>query len=297
MDTNTLPTPEAALNTEQQALLAALSQLLDPIAQLCISKGLTVQVIEEQLRNALVRAARNAYGDAPGQRLTSRISTTTGLTRREVARLESHSAPGPGVRRSPVTELFTRWLSDPALRGPDAQPAALPRHGPMPSFEALAQSVTRDVHHRTLLEELCRLKLAEHDTSNDTVRILRDAFVPRGDWARMVAFLGDNVGDHLRAAAANVLGDGRQHLEQAIYADELSQASLQAARDLMTQQWRNLLEEVAPRLEALIAADRAAGRVQDHSLRIGLFTWSQPMADRASHPASAPDASSFKEAP
>jgi hypothetical protein len=271
MDAPVALPPVAALDAEQEALLAAMESVLAPLAQLCIAKHITIQAIEEQLRGAFVKAAQEVHSDLPGQRLTSRISTTTGLTRRAVARLQERAAP-PQLRRSPATELFTRWASDPAL-----QAGPLPRQGAMPSFEALAQSVTRDVHPRTLLEELCRLKLARHDEASDSVQLLRDAFVPRGDWARMVAFLGSNVGDHLRAATANVLGDGGQHLEQAIFADELSEQSLEAARKLMAQQWRALLAKVAPRLEKLIESDRSAGRAQNRSLRIGLFTWSQPM--------------------
>lgn len=267
-----------ALSTEHEALFAALSQVLEPLAELCVRKGVTIQPVEELLRGCFVKAARAAHGDSPGQRLTSRISTATGLTRREVTRLERQTARRRNMRRSPVTELFTRWLSDPALRTADGQPAVLPRQGPMPSFEALAQSVTRDVHPRTLLDELCRVKLTEHDGASDTVRVLREAFVPQGDWARMIAFLGDNVGDHLRAASANVLDEGQQHLEQAIYADELSEGSLQAACEFMSQHWRSLLATVVPRLESLMADDRAAGREQNYCLRIGLFTWSQPMA-------------------
>lgn len=276
MDTARRP-PDTALTTEQRALLHALDNLVLPLAQLCVAKGITIQMVEPHLRGCFVKAARQAYAGLPGQRLTSRISATTGLARREVTRLESQHADARELRRSPVTELFTRWISDPALRTPDRQPVALPRQGGTKSFESLAQSVTRDVHPRTLLDELCRLKLAEHDTASDTVRLLHEAFVPRGDWTRMVAFLGDNVGDHLRAATANVLGDGRQHLEQAIFADEMSEESMVAARDFMTQQWRHLLAQVAPKLEALIQSDRAASRPQTHCLRIGLFTWSQPM--------------------
>jgi hypothetical protein len=273
MDTQVTP-PVAALDAEQEALLAALELVLAPLAQLCIGKNITIQVIEEQLRGAFVKAAHEVHSDIPGQRLTSRISTTTGLTRRAVSRLKRQQSARPPQRRSPATELFTRWVSDPAL-----QNWPLPRQGAMPSFEAMAQSVTRDVHPRTLLEELCRLKLVRHDEPSDTVHLLRDAFVPRGDWDRMVAFLGSNVGDHLRAATANVLGDGGQHLEQAIFADELSDESLKAAQKLMAQHWRTLLADVAPQLESLIEGDRQAGRLQDRSLRIGLFTWSQPMPE------------------
>ena len=272
--------PIAALSAEQEALLAALDFVLAPLAQLCIGKNITIQVLEEQLRAAFVKAAHEVHRDLPGQRRTSRISTTTGLTRRAVSRLEQQRTAGPQqMRRSPVTELFTRWVSDPAWQTANQQPAALPRQGTLFSFEALAQSVTRDVHPRTLLEELCRLKLARHDEPTDMVHLLRDAFVPRGDWDRMVAFLGSNVGDHLRAATANVLGDGGQHLEQAISADELSEQSLAVAQKLMAQQWRTLLAEVAPQLEALIEGDHAAGRPQNRSLRIGLYTWSQPMPE------------------
>ena len=271
---------QTVLTPEQQTLMAALASVIAPLSQLCVAKGITIQTFEEQVRKAFVQAARDAYSGPTGAastRLTSRISATTGLTRREVARLEREPEPTQSPRRSPVTEVFTRWLADPALHDSSRKPMALPRQGPAPSFEALAQSVTRDVHPRSLLDELCRLRLAEHDVESDTVRLVRDAFVPRGDWPRMVAFLGDNVGDHLRAAAANVLGDGKQHIEQAIFADELSTVSLERARALMSEQWRTLLEQIAPRLEQLIEEDVQAGRPQNQSIRIGLFTWSQTM--------------------
>ena len=262
---------------EKLLLLEAVGNVLSPLAQLCLAKGITIQMIEERLREAFVRAARQVHADLPPGRLTSRISATTGLTRREITRLENQSARAREPARTPVTEVFMRWLADPALAASAGPPKPLARSGPAPSFEALAQSVTRDVHPRTLLEELCRLHLARHDLGTDTVQLLQEAFVPHGNWARMVGFLGDNVGDHLRAAAANVLGDGGQELEQAIFADELSSQSLAQARSLMMQQWRSMLGEIAPQLEALIDADRLAGHAQDHSLRIGLFTWSQVM--------------------
>lgn len=267
-----------ALSSEQQSVLDALDNVFAPLAQLCIGKGIRIRSVEERLRVAFVKAARNAHPAPSATRVTSRISASTGLTRREVARLESQPEQDNKPRSSPITELFTRWLSDAALRDAGNKPLTLARQGPAPSFESLAQSVTRDVHPRTLLDELCRLQLAAFDSASDSVQLLSDAFVPRGDWARMLSFLGDNVGDHFRAAVANVLQDGKQQMEQAIFADELSAESLAQARELMTQQWRTLLAQVAPELEKMIAADLKAGRTQDQSLRIGLFTWSQPMA-------------------
>ena len=274
----------STLADEKLLLLEAIGNVLSPLAQLCLAKGITIQLIEEHLREAFVRAAREIHVDLPPGRLTSRISATTGLTRREVTRLENQGTRNREPVRSPVTEVFMRWLADPTLVVSAGSPKPLARSGAAPSFEALAQSVTQDVHARTLLDELCRLRLVRHDLATDMVHLLQEAFVPHGDWARMVSFLGDNVGDHLRAATANVLGDGNQELEQAIFADELSSQSLAQARSLMMQQWRRMLGEIAPQLEALIDADRLAGHTQDHSLRIGLFTWSQVMPKSFSLP-------------
>jgi hypothetical protein len=265
------------ISSEQQAVLDALSSVFAPMAELCIARGIRIQAVQDLLRGAFVQAARETQPEPSSTRLTSRISATTGLTRREVARLERKPDRTIETRSSPITALFTHWLSDPALRDADNKPLQLPRQGPAPSFESLAQSTTRDLHPRTLLDELCRLQLAAHDEATDTVRLLREAFVPQGDWDRMLAFLGDNVGDHFRAAVANVLQDGKQQMEQAIFADELSEESVARARELMARQWRTLLSEVAPALENMITADRDSGRAQVYSLRIGLFTWSQQM--------------------
>jgi hypothetical protein len=276
-------TSSTALNAEQKALLDAVDAVLQPLADLCLAKGVTIQSIEQRLRLAMVQSALKAHSQLSATRLTSRISASTGLSRREVARLQTDSAD-TAVRQprpSSATEVFTRWLSNPNLRSADGTPSALPRLGPAPSFEHLAQSVTQDVHPRSLLDELCRLGVATWDKTTDLVQLQNNAFVPQGDWERMTAFLGDNVGDHLRAATANVLGSGKEHLEQAIFADELSAHSLQAFRALMGTQWRELLQTLTPQLEQLIEDDKQAQRTQDRRVRVGLYTWAQPMQEKA----------------
>jgi hypothetical protein len=261
------------------ALLDACRALLGPLAQLAVERGLPFAQVEEALRVAFVDAAKAAHPGVAAHRAVSRISAATGLNRREVTRLVQPHPQASPARTSPATQVFTRWLSDPGLRSPKkgAGPIPLPRQGPAPSFEALAQSVTRDVHPRSLLEELCRLGLARWDETDDTVHLAREAFVPQGDMDRMLGFLGANVGDHLAAAVANVLSDGTRHFEQALFADELSPDSLVQARALVTAQWQLLLGSLAPALSALIEEDRAAGRAQDQRLRIGLYTYTDAM--------------------
>lgn len=266
------PPPNNTQAPEQQALLEALSAVLEPLARLAVARGVPYSAFEELAKSAFVRAAHAAHPDLPEHRRVSRISTTTGLSRREVTRIvQPPERPAPP--RSHASEVFARWMTDPDYRDGRGRPLALPRQGQAPSFESLAHSVTRDVHPRSLLEELVRLGMATLDEARDTVHLSREAFVPRGDTARMLRFLGDNVGDHLSGAVANLLGSGSQHFDQALFADGLSDASIQAFRELVQTQWQTLRQAMVPALQALIDADRDAGRAGDHRVRIGLYSY------------------------
>lgn len=266
------------LDADRQAVLGALATLLKPLARLCMARAVTIQPVEELLRQAFVQAAREACEPSPrSDRLTSRLSTMTGLTRREVSRLQAEPEQQLPASRSPATDVLTLWMSQANYLDQSGRPAPIPRLGPEPSFEALAAQVTRDVHPRSLMDELVRLRMVAHDPATDRLAPLTNAFVPRADWARMLGFLGTNVGDHLRGAVTNVLGSGHEHFEQALLADELSGESLEKARQLVTEQWRHLMTTLVPQLQALIEDDARQQRPQDRELRIGLYSWSGPM--------------------
>ncbi len=271
------PADPSSADDVQAALREALERLLAPLAQLCLAKGMPFAVVEEMLKRAFVESARAQQTPSLGPRDISRVSAATGLTRREVTRITLDETARAALRPSPATQIFTRWMGNRRLHDRQGNPKPLKRQGKSPSFEALAQSVTRDVHPRTLLEELCRLGLAQLDPLTDMVSLLRHSVVPGKDKARAYAFLGNNVGDHLAAAVENVVADEPAHLEQAIFADELSVESLRKARELVKAQWKDLLKGLVPQIEALVEDDIESGRVADQRLRVGLYSYRAPM--------------------
>ncbi len=272
---------------EQQALLDAVHAVFTPLARLAVTRGVPYAALEDALKRAVVQAAALAHPQAAPHRSVSRIATATGINRREVTRLTQASGePAPLRERSVASEVFTRWLSDRAYRDRKGEPRVLARLGPAPSFETLAQSVTRDVHPRSLLDELLRLDLAVLDEAADTVTVRRDGFVPSGDRARMLGFLADNVGDHLAASVDNVLADGRRHFEQAVFADGLSPASVSAVQRLVGPQWKALLDALVPPLEKRVQADGAIPQAERRRVRIGLYAFDEPTPEaRAAQPA------------
>ncbi len=264
------------------ALQNTLRTLLAPMARLAVSYGLPFSAVEEALKETFIEAARGSLlaQGLPPNRLVSRISTITGINRREVTRLTS-MAPEAARRAAPsvASEVFTRWVTDPSLKSPDGGHLPLKRQGSAPSFESLARSVTQDVHPRSLLDELCRLGLASLDEHTDEVSLLSDTYVPGGDRAHMLDFLGANVGDHLSGAVHNVIGKTpRQHFDQAVFADELAEESLAVVRQFVAEQWKQLLAQAVPLLEARIEADKAANKPQTKRIRIGLYSYDEDTA-------------------
>lgn len=271
-------------------LLEAARRVLRPLARLLLARGVSYPTLEELLKSVLVEAAAGPRAGSPARGTVSRVSAATGLHRRDVTRLLHQESAPPPMRVAPVMELFARWSADPAMRDAEGRVLPLPRTGPAPSFEALALGVTQNVHPRSLLDELVRLRLASLDTATDEVRLQADAFVPRGDGDAMLDFLGANVGDHLGAAVSNVLADGRRHFDQAIFANHLSEESLAEFQRQVTEQWRRMQSQMVPVLERLIAEDRGAGRRRNRRVRIGLYSFTDTSSDPPGTPAGDPPA-------
>jgi Family of unknown function (DUF6502) len=284
-----IPPDHPGGSPEEQALHDAVAGLMSALARLAVARGLPYAVVDEMLKRAFVQAADAAHPGLLPHRKVSRVSTATGINRREVTRLMQPEADTTRPRgRSLAAEVFTHWRTQRPYRTAAGEPRQLPRQGPEPSFESLAQAVTRDVHPRSLLDELCRLGMATWDQDSDTVALSFEVFVPKGDRVRMLGFLGDNVGDHLRAAVANVLGEDPVQFEQAVFADGLSLASIESVRPAIAAQWQALLAALVPALEARVAADAQTQPPPQGRLRVGLYTYHEAGPPALSDGAAAP---------
>ncbi len=208
-----------------------LSHLLRPLARLAIAKGVRFTDMAEHLKRAYVEAAViETKPKAP----MSRISVMTGLQRRDIARLLAAPAP-PAPRPDALAKLVAQWLA--RFEG-----APLPHHGAA-SFDTLAREIRRDVHPRSLLDELVSAGTVE--VAAGKVRLLKTAHVPLQGSEAQIDYLGKNVGDHLAVAVGNVLGDPPA-FERAVHYNGLSAEAVQELEAL----WQAEMERVLQRLNA-----------------------------------------------
>lgn len=235
--------------------------LLAPLARLMVARGVTFPDLAERLKGHYLRAAQDR-AEAEGKMTQSRLSVMTGLQRRDIARLDAFDVKPP--RPNPLTRLVARWRTDPAY-APGGTPLPLPRTGPAPSFEALGRSLRQDVHPRTFLDALEAAGTARVD--GDTVTLVETAYVPQGGSAEQLAYLAENAGDHLAAAAANVLGRTPPFFERAMHYSRLTPDQAAALSAQFGRAQMALLEELSRTAEAMQAengdhADQACTRIR-----------------------------------
>ena len=235
---------------------SVLDHILLPLARLCIARGVRFTDAAQRLRHAFLRAAMAEAGPAATD---SRISVMTGLQRRDIAALKAGEGAAPALPPNPLSRIVAAWQADPALAG---QP--LPRRGEGPSFEALAWQVRKDLHPRTLLDQLVAAGTVRVDDA-DRVHLVQTAYQPLPGSDDQLAYLADNVGDHLETAVDNVTGAARR-LERAVHYDGLDPAAV-AELDAM---WRASQQAAMTALNAR-ASQLQASRPGRRRFRAGAY--------------------------
>lgn len=246
----------------QQSLNAAML-VLAPLVRWLLRTGVHYGAVAQGLKQVFIAEARRELERRGAKVTDSALSVLSGVHRKDVRTLSVLPEVRAALVPTPASLLFTRWVTDPALRVSDPGGTGvplprdrLPRHGDMPSFEALAREVSSDVHPRTLLEELLRLELVR--VEGDEVVLISEHFVaPRAE-LEAAQTLGVNVADHLNAAVHNLSGgDSARFLEQSVFAYGLSPASAERLGELARELWSPAFNAMVQAATARLADDDA----------------------------------------
>ena len=272
------PTPSRAgvSPTEAHAQLALREAggLMTPIVRWLLRHGVSYSAFADMLKAVFVQVAREEL-ERGGARVThSSLSVLSGVHRKDV-RVLADAVPTAALPRNiPLaSQVFTRWLTDTAYRGPGGKPRALVQRGAEPSFETLARQVSTDVHPRTVLEELLRLGLVQLDGDDVVPRVA--AFVPAAGLSEMTALFAANAADHLAAAVHNLSSDGPKFLEQSVFANGLSEASTQLLAEAARQAWAKNMANMVERTTQRIKIDKSSD--ENFRIRYGVYFYSEPV--------------------
>jgi hypothetical protein len=220
------------------SLLAAVRALLRPLVRLLMARGVTCPMLANLLKEIYVDVANREFAGDGGAPSDSRITLLTGVHRKDVRRLRAQPPAGPEeipetvALGAQIVAAWTRRFRD--AKGRPRPLARLQSQGGAESFEALVAGLSTDIRARAVLDAWLRLGVAELD-DQDRVVLRSAAFVPSRGFAEKAFYFGHNVGDHLAAAAHNVLGGKPPFLERSVHYDSLDAASVEKLAALAEQ--------------------------------------------------------------
>ena len=215
------PPPDADPPEQRRAALRATQAMLEPLSTLLLDCGIGVGDLHAIVKRAFVLAASKQERD--GQRPNiSRIASTTGLSRAEVAQLlaDPESLPRPPRGTNRAERVLQGWWSDRDFLDAVGSPLILPVRGAKRSFTLLVKRYSGDPRVSTLLDELCRVKAVRQLPDGRIEAISRTTATVR--WSpEGLETLGERVRSHLETLIHNLNHPSRPLYERQIVNENL----------------------------------------------------------------------------
>jgi hypothetical protein len=276
------PSPRLPTDTTASGIvLAGVLRLLVPLVRLLIQHGVRYTAFAAALKPVFIDAARAELAATGKARTDSALTLLSGVHRRDIREMTRAPAPAASTAADQgpaalglVGQVVARWMSDTGFRGRAGRPRTLLRGSGADSFDALVARVSSDVRPRALLDEMLRLGVAEED--GDGVRLVLSGLAPKPGMAEGATLMAQNLGDHAAAAAANLRGEAN-FLEQALYVDEITEASAATLHKAALAAWKQAFKTVAAEAHQRFDADAAAlpAHERRHRARFGVYFYSE----------------------
>ena len=230
-----------------QALSESAQSILRPLVRVLLRNGIPYGAFAEMARRAYVEVAEKDFALPDRKQTVSRISALTGLTRKEVTRIQATEVPGTAEdheRYHRPARVIGGWVRSKAYHDRKGQPADLPMDGETKSFAALVREFSGDIPVRAIADELARVGAIEI-LPNGNVRLLTRAYIPRGDQADKIGILGADVADLIRTIDHNLTSaPDEAYFQRRVSYDNIPRELLPALKKTLSRKAQSCLESL-----------------------------------------------------
>ena len=273
-----MDSPNPSIGAPSARVVSTLRRILRPLVRFLLRQGITYPMLTDFLKAEYVDVAKEEFTIEGKRQTDSRISLLTGVHRKDVKRLVEEERGGgqPPLSVSFGAALVARWVSDPQYLDGEGKPLPLARlasDGGAMSFEALVESVSKDIRSRVVLDEWLNLGVARLD-EHDRVCLNVAAFVPEHGFNEKLFYFGQNVHDHMAAAVHNLAGRLPPFLERSVYYDQLSAESIEELARLSAELGMDALHAINRRAIELEKRDAARPETARLRMNFGIYYYS-----------------------
>ena len=267
-------------------IAAAVVRLLRPLVRLLLRNQVPYGAFTDLAKWVYADVASREFGIAQRKQTASRVSVITGLSRKEVARLQKIANPDDGVisqEYNRAVRVINGWLYDSRFVTEYGQPALLPIEGENSFFE-LVKDYSGDATPGAILDELLRTNAVEK-TMDGSVHLNKRAYVPSESEEEIIHILGTDVALLLQTIDHN-LSDGKAnpYYQRKVAYNNLPVECLQKFRQISGEKAQALLEELN---QYLMKFDRDANPNSEGTGRkhagIGIYYFEEDVVEENHH--------------
>ena len=270
-------------NGIQAAISAAILRILRPLMRVLLRNGVSYRSFAELAKWVCVDVAMKEFALEGRKQSISRVAVLTGLTRKEIARLQALPPPDDSAeeeRYNRAARVVAAWVREPVFTDPDGEPRVLPVEGEG-GFGELVRRFSGDIPVRAILDELERVGALER-LQDGRVRLRVRAYIPQGSDADKLHILGTDVALLIATIDHNLRGgnDAPPRFQRKTLYDNLPGEALPQLRRLSTEKAQAFLQEMD---RWLAEHDRDENpRVQGHGRHragIGIYYFEEPYVE------------------
>lgn len=258
-------------------------RLLKPIVRLLLRHQIPYGAFSDMAKWVYADVAMREFGVKTRKQTQSRVAVITGLTRKEVARLQKITKPDDDVvaqEYNRAVRVINGWLTDAKFQNADKKPSPLEVEGEK-SFSALVKEYSGDVPVGAILDELMNSGAVTKDESG-RICLQQHGYVPASSEKEIVHILGTDVALLLDTIDHNLVeGQTNPYFQRKVAYNNLPVECLAEFRELSGEKAMALLEELN---RYLMQHDRDVNPKSQGSGRkragVGIYYFEEDMNDK-----------------
>lgn len=263
-----------------KSLSSAVLRLLRPLVRILLRNGMSYGTFSDLAKWIYVDVATKEFVIEGKKQSTSRVAVLTGLSRKEVKRMQGIKRPDDSAqdeKYNRAARIIAAWRREPEFQDADGEPSVLSISGPWSTFSDIVRRFSGDMPVRAVLDELLRIGAVEQ-LDNGNIALVKKAYIPENSEAEKINILGTDV-RHLIGTIDNNLNlvSTEVRFQRKVSYDNLPKEALPAFKKLSFKKAQKLLEQLdgwlAENDRDVNPAVKGTGR---HLAGLGIYYFEEP---------------------
>jgi len=233
--------------TQNSVLFTAIRSVLRPLIRILLQNGVPYGALLDILKPIYIEVAAKEISDAGKKVTSSRISTVTGISRKEVSRVKEQGEQDDiwaFERYNRAARVVSGWLRDKRFLDRQGQPIKLVYSGDSPCFIDLVVAFSGDVPARTILDELLEAEVVRK-LDNGEIQLIKRVYIPTSVQVDKLGILGQDVAGLIATIGHNIYQtEEPPHFQRKVFYDNIPAQKIPVIKKFIEDNAQPLLEKM-----------------------------------------------------